>query len=541
MVTLRKSIIFLIIFPFLINATDPFISVYATPEYVGVVISTYVQTTDTLSKMIDDFNINHAEGFTVNLQENIWETKSQHDTYAIKLAAKDMSVDILQLDVTWPVEFAAAGWLEPVNDLFEETGYTTELYLDAHIWAGEYQDHQYSIPWYHDSAMLYYRADILEYAYDNGIIPRNSPPETWPELLNWTQDMLANDDLVAYFKGTDGILEGFVWQGREYEGLTCDLMEYLGGTGTYSFLNEDQTEAIFNSPPIKDTLNYMKSLVDTVNNTKFHAEGRIVSASPDAVLTAHEETSRAVWDARNAIFHRNWPYCYQLSMDNTFLNGNEGSYGHLPGAGKIFGVSPIPHQDGVAEYRTSCLGGWQLGLNTYSEHKEEAKIFMKWLTDVDQQRTYLLGSGNRPTRKALYTDPQVLASKQAYIAEMYDVFTSALPRPVHPCYEVMSETIWSPIHTYLDGGTTIDETVADLDELVNAIITDCPYKTTSSGTMTKTTEESTTSDSMVTTKDSTTKSTTSEGIPELSTGWSFSILVLTLSGIMIFKRKNRFV
>ena len=48
--------------------------------------------------------------------------------------------------------------------------------------------------------------------------------------------MLANQTLVNKFNVTSG----FVWQGRSYEGLMCDFMEYIGGTGTYSFLNANQ-------------------------------------------------------------------------------------------------------------------------------------------------------------------------------------------------------------------------------------------------------------------------------------------------------------
>jgi multiple sugar transport system substrate-binding protein len=404
--------------------------------------------------MIIDFNDNVADGFTVELQTSTWETQNQHDTYATKLAAKDGSIDIISMDVIWPPEFTAAGWLEPL-DFMEDIA---DEFLEAPILAGKYEGKHYGMPWFHDSAMLYYRTDILEYAFDEGIIPANRPPATWAELHDWTEDMLADEDLLSYFDANhDQDLVGFVWQGREYEGMVCNFMEYLGGTGQYTFLNEDDTAGDFNSSNVRDTLEFMKSLLDD-------------GVSPQAVLTYQEETSRAVWNAGNAIFHRNWPYCYRLSLDDTFLNGSEGSY--LGTNEKPFGVVPMPPKDAnVVEPRTSCLGGWQLGLNVYSDHKEEAKVFMKWLTDAEQQKTYLFENGQLPTRTAVYSDAAVLADNSTkYINELLPVFLKALPRPVHPDYPELSAAIWAPLHSALAGGMTIDKAVAKADEEVNEIL-----------------------------------------------------------------------
>ena len=472
---MRKSIIYCFIAVFFLSALVPFSQVIAAPAADEVVISTGVQTTTAVSDMITKFNTEVADGFTVKLQESTWETQNQHDTYVTKLAAKDSSIDIFSMDVIWPAEFTAAGWLEPLDDLFADTGYTKDLYLEAPIKAGTYDGKQYGVPWFHDSAMLFYRADILKYAFDNDIIPANRAPESWAELHDWTLWMLANEDLVNTFAGANGILHGFVWQGREYEGMICDFMEYLGGTGQLSFLS-DTNEPLFNTTESRETLAYMKSLFDQVNVTKFDPAGTVVQASPDTVLTYHEETSRAVWNAGDAIFHRNWPYCYRLSMDNVFLNGSEGSYLNASlDSQKVFGVTPMPKMDSTvsaADARTSCLGGWQLGLNVYSKQKENAKIFIKWLTDYDQQKFYLLEGGQIPTRLAVYDDAGVLASDQAYVHELFPVFEKALPRPVHPDYPAMSKAIWGPMHLYLVGSSTLNEATAAMNQAVDDVLSE---------------------------------------------------------------------
>lgn len=467
---MRNSKKILILSVFIVSFALPFINVPAKPAAVEVVISTGVQTTDAVTDMVAKFNAEVADGYTVKLQESTWETQNQHDTYVTKLAAKDKDIDIISMDVIWPAEFTEAGWLEPLDDLFADTGYEKDLYLEAPILAGTYKGKQYGVPWFHDSAMLFYRADILKYAADNDIIPANRPPNTWAELRDWTRWMLADDDLLDEFEETEGSLKGFVWQAREYEGMICDFMEYLGGTGQTSFLIDD--EPAFNTTQARETLVFMKSLFDEVNITESHADGRMVRTSPEPVLTYHEETSRAVWNAGNAIFHRNWPYAYRLSMDDAFLNGSEGTYLNTSlNSEKAFGVKPMPPKDAsVTGARTSCLGGWQLGLNVYSEHKTEAKEFIRWLTDSEQQEYYLLEGGQIPTREAVYSDADVLASDQAYVYELLPVFKQALPRPVHPDYPAMSKAIWAPMHTYLAGGYNLNEATEKMDEAVNDIL-----------------------------------------------------------------------
>jgi ABC-type glycerol-3-phosphate transport system substrate-binding protein len=273
--------------------------------------------------------------------------------------------------------------------------------------------------------------------------------------------MLNDTDLVAEFEGDDEILEGFVWQGKQYEGLMCDFMEYLGGTGQYSFLNADQTAANVNTTQVRDTLEFMKSLLTTYQGP---TATETISVSPIGVLTYNEEPSRAVWNAGNAIFHRKCPYAFRLSMLNSFLNGTDG------GTDPLFEVAVMPHQDGVSEYRTSCLGGWQIGLNKFSTKKTESKRFIRWLTAAEQQETYLLGNGNIPTLEAVYDDPDVLASDQAYVNQLLPVFKKALPRPVHPKYPEMSAALWVHMQGAISDQISIDTAIANMEEAINDVL-----------------------------------------------------------------------
>ncbi|MFW9994040.1 MAG: ABC transporter substrate-binding protein [Candidatus Odinarchaeota archaeon] len=458
---MRKSVKLVLLAVFTVSLILPLMEISAVPaasEATKVVFFTGVQTTDTLTNMIADYNANYSlSGVTVELQTSTWETDSQHDTYAAKFAAQDSSFDIISMDVIWPPEFTDAGWVEPLDDIINSTN--KDEFLAAPVEAGTYEGKIYGLPWFHDSAMLFYRTDVIKYAYDNGIIPRNGPPETWTELHDWTEDMLANTTLMDYFKTNyQQELVGFVWQGNEYEGMICDFMEYIGGTGTYTFLNEYGNASKFDQTGIRDALTFMRSLLDD-------------GVSPQAVLTYGEEESRAIWDAGNAIFHRNWPYAYRLSLNSAFLNGSESSY--LGGITQAYNVTVMPHKAGVANYRTSCLGGWQLGVNKFSTHKAEAKHFMLWLTAEKQQVTYLNGNGNIPTLKAAYQSADIDES-QLYVQLLLPVFEAALPRPVHPQYPQLSEAIQEPIHKFLSGTITLDKCIDDANKAIENVFNPKP-------------------------------------------------------------------
>jgi multiple sugar transport system substrate-binding protein len=331
-----------------------------TNQMPEIVFSTGTQTTDTLTKMFADFNANYSStyGFTAKLQQSTFETNSQYDTYVADFNAKDPSIDVVSMDVIWPADFASSGFILPLdNATYMNTTHQADFFK-APVEAGTVTvngtTRVYGVPWFHDSAVLYYRTDVLQYAVDNNIItdPGAAPPTTWAELHDWSIAMMGNSDLVDHFNLT----AGFVWQGKSYEGLICDFMEYLGGTGTYSFLNADQTAPIFNSSQgIKDAMTFMKSLIDD-------------GASPNAVLTYDEEGSKAVWTAGNSIFMRNWPYAYAASLQSVAINGTNN------GGNQQFDVTPMPAQNAdVTNPRTSCLGGWQLGVNAYSKYPEQAK------------------------------------------------------------------------------------------------------------------------------------------------------------------------
>lgn len=475
------------------------------------------QSTNALANMIADFNANFSAqyGFKVQLTSAAYVNSSQHDTYVADFQNHSSIPDIISMDIIWLAEFASHGYILPLDNATYMNTTAQSQFFQADINSGTVSvngtAHLYSVPWFHDSALLYYRSDILQYAYANGIIPANRPPQTWPELTNWTVWMLSNTTLVNKFH----LSSGFVWQGKAYEGLICDFMEYLGGTGTYSFLNSNQTAPIFNSSiDIKVAMQYMKDLIN---------EG----ASPSNVLNYDEEASRAVWNAGNAIFMRNWLYAYALSLNSPYLNGTQAGTNV-----QQFNVTTMPAQGAyVQNPKTSCLGGWQLGISAYSHYPEQAKAFVQWLTAPKQQLTYFLGNGVVPTRPSVYSDPTLINSSQGYVKNFLPMFQESIPRPVTTLYNQMSAKIQPTLNSYLAGNISIDNALNKMQTDVQGIIPPPPVTATPTTTSTPTT----------TTPITTTTITSKATITSLISGFElFSVIgLMLLSSIMIKKRNLR--
>ncbi len=135
-----------------------------------------------------------------------------HDDFATKLATGDDTVDLFALDKIWITEFSSAGWLQPLDEYFDEE-YMSQ-FIEATNTASYVDDKLMAIAWFTNANMLFYRTDILEEA---GV----EPPATFAEL----------EDICKNLTGQGGTEYGITFQGAQYEGLVCCWLEYVWSNG----------------------------------------------------------------------------------------------------------------------------------------------------------------------------------------------------------------------------------------------------------------------------------------------------------------------
>jgi multiple sugar transport system substrate-binding protein len=319
----------------------------------------------------------------------------RHQLYVQWLNAEASEPDILQLDAIWTPEFAAAGWILPLDRFAPDTS----AFFPATVAANSWQGRLYALPWFVDVGMLYWRTDLME-----------RPPSSLAEL--------EQDAVRARARG---VRFGLVWPGARYEGLIAVFLEYLGAFGGQIL---DGGKVVVNSPAGLAALTAMRDAI--------YKSGIV----PSSALTWHEEETRFAFQNGDAAFMRNWPYPYPLMSDSAVSRV----------AGR-FAVAPMPAAASGAP--TAALGGAQLAINARSEHPAAAWAVIDYLTRPEQMLERARVTGQFPTRRALYDNPALARSLAVPVAQAREIIEHAVPRPVTPVYTELSEILQIRLHRVL--------------------------------------------------------------------------------------------
>jgi multiple sugar transport system substrate-binding protein len=349
-------------------------------------------------------------------------TDEQHQFNVINLEGRSSDFDVYAIDVIWVQEFARAGWLRELSHILPLK--RRDDFFEGPMEAAVYQGKVYAIPWYIDAGILYYRKDLLEkYGF--------SPPKTWFDLVRIASEVTRQEPN----------LYGFIWQGKQYEGLVCNALEYIHSNGG-DILKDGQV--VIDSPENIEALGFMRDLI-----YKYHV-------TPVLVTTMIEEPTRHIFGKGKALFLRNWPYAWNIFQADD-----------SPVKGKV-GVSILPEFAGHQSSPT--LGGWHLGINAYSKHPEMAERFIEFLTSSEAQKSLSLTIGYKPTLKALYKDPDINRA-QPFTTSLYDVFEHASPRPITPYYMMISQVIQPEFSAVLSGIKEPEEALKAAGEQIEHILT----------------------------------------------------------------------
>jgi trehalose/maltose transport system substrate-binding protein len=365
-------------------------------------------------------------GNTVTIVSTPNSTTERLALYQQILAAGGSDIDVFQIDVIWPgilgTHFID---LAPHMDGAEDDHF--EAIVENNTIDGELK----AMPWFTDAGVLYYREDLLE-KYNRGV------PETWEEMAQTARIVMEGERE----EGNDRMW-GFVFQGRAYEGLTCNALEWIDAWGGGTIVNAEG-EITVDNPDAVEAIASAAEWVGTI--------------TPEGVLNYAEEEARGVFQSGNAAFMRNWPYAWSLA------NAPES-----PIAGKV-GVTALPAggEDGSS---TGTLGGWQLAVSRYSDSPEEAADLVRYLTSYEEQKRRAIEGSYNPTIPALYEDPEVLEAVP-FFGELYETFVNAVARPSQATgekYNRVSNAFWNAVHSVLSGQAEADAALASLEQQLNGI------------------------------------------------------------------------
>ncbi|MGW8062234.1 extracellular solute-binding protein [Streptomyces ziwulingensis] len=310
-------------------------------------------------RLIDAWNAGQEKagtGYRARLVELPGNADEQRSQLLGALQSGSSAYDVVNLDVTWVPEFAAAGLIRPLPRTLLDDDVVAPVASTAR-WDGEV----YAAPFNSDVGLLYYRSDHLRRADVEQ--PDLTAGPGWPELKKL---ITAVGDHKP-----GGYEEGWTTQLAPYEGRTVNAVEAFASAvpglaltdedGHYDASVEELTEGI----------------------TELRRRTEASYLLPDA-FHSDEAASLGDFTAGRTTFLRHWPYVYP-ALHQAFPDDR-------------LGVTTLPGR--------AVLGGQNLAVTAASERAAKATDLIGYLTGRQSERC-LLDAGFAATRTSAYTDDAV--------------------------------------------------------------------------------------------------------------------------------------
>ena len=372
------------------------VALWAKPAPEPVSILMPAPFADATAELVETFNREHP-GIALSVTRGPLETEAVSDLAMSSLLLGNSPYDVLLMDVTWTPKYAKAGWLEPLEawlgaDALEDLAPGAELgnAFDGHLWR---------FPLVADMGLLFWRTDLME-----------APPRT-PSELEAISQSLQQEGRVRW---------GYVWEGRQYEGLSCTYLEVLRGFGG-RWLRDGSPD--LNSNAAIAASQWLRHLVD-------------VGITPPAVANMAEPEALQTFETGDAAFMRNWPYAWaELNKNGSLLAGKVG----------ITTMVSEPQEPHVA-----TQGSWGLAVLSTSKHKQAAVEALQFLTSTAAQKQLNLNWGYTPTRLSVFEDPELIRANPV-LPELQAALAAAVLRPVTPIYAQLSDLLYREVNTVITG------------------------------------------------------------------------------------------
>src|SRR6266568_3533892 len=338
------------------------------------------------------------------------------------LQAKSDLYDVIDLDVIWTAEFASNGWIIPLP----QGQFPLGDFLKPAVDTAMYQGRLYAVPDYSNADLLYYRKDILAKA-------GQQPPRTWAQLQQLAETVAPRYGLYGY-AGTFA----------PYEGLTVNFASAVQSAGG-SILSPEGTRVTVNSDR-------------ALRGLQFLVGGFQRGWIPPVALTYEEESAQNAFESGKFLFLDNWPDVYAALS----LPGPQNKvYGK-------FGIAALPGLDGTG---SSSLGGANLAISAYSQHQRTALNFIKYMTNLANERQMLEQGSFPPVWTQLYSDKSLISSYH-YLPVLEQAINSAQPRPAIANYDQASLAISSTVYEALTHQKEPQQALTEMAGQLTQIIRD---------------------------------------------------------------------
>jgi multiple sugar transport system substrate-binding protein len=372
---------------------------------------------EAVEQLLPEFHRRHP-GIRVDIQKLPWTGAHQKLLTAF---AADALPDLGQLGNTWVPELAALGALEPLADRVAASPVVAPGDYFPGIWDTNLIDGTlYGVPWYVDTRLLFYRADLLARAG----FPE--PPVDWAQ---WRLAMAA----LKRQAGAEGY--AILLPLNEFEPLLALALQQDDGV-----LRGNGTRGNFDSPGFRRALAFYLEMFDRdwaprVTNTQ--------------VANVWSEFGRGYFS-----FYISGPWNVAEFRKR------------LPAAQQdSWRTAPLPGPDGPG---ASTAGGSSLVLFRGSAAKDAAWTLLSYLSEPAVQQRFNQLTGNLPARRGAWDDPRLAGDLQA--RGFREQLERVRATPKVPEWERIATELKVVAEQAVHGRLDIDAAVLELDRRTDAIL-----------------------------------------------------------------------
>lgn len=314
----------------------------------------------------------------------------------IDLSAHTGAYDLIMLDDPWFPKFASQNFLTDFSPLLQQRGQSgpDEDFVATSIAVCRHPFQTgtlYALPYVGNSQLFFYRKDLFQ--------KHNlKEPATWEEVLASARTISEQETNGA---PGGGRVYGYVMRAAQGNAAVADFMPIFWAFGGEMFDAGGQPSV--NSP-------------EGIAALKFMVE--IGKYSPPGYAGFNADEVGAHLLQGTAAMSINWP-----AWISAFSN---------PARSRVIGKMEFGQMPGGKNPGRAEIGNWLIAIPREAKNTDAAIDFLIWATSAEQMKRSAL-SGNPPTRKSVFNDPELVAKFPSYPAQLRSL-ESSRPRPRTPSW-----------------------------------------------------------------------------------------------------------
>lgn len=302
------------------------------------------------AKIQELWNEQHPD---IKLQAEFQVENGQFEKYMLAMQ-NGTAPDVVACAHDWVTTFGTAGLLEPIDSYVEASGLDLSQYVQGAIDVATVDGKLYGLPFRTETYTLFYNKDILAAA------GYTEAPKTWDEVLEIAA--AVDSDEVA----------GFGVCGTNFSNFSFQYITMLRSSGQ-DILTADNSASALDTPVAIQTAELYRKLAEY---------------APASMLENDNAANRTLFASGKIAMYMSGIYdAPEIIKVNPDLN---------------FACAMVPTANGAE--RGSILGGWSVAIPKCAQHKDEAYMFMEFLTSPEVAELYTNTFTGQGTPAATFAD-----------------------------------------------------------------------------------------------------------------------------------------